>query len=151
MTTNAEPFPLDIEALHAGDVIDVARLQSITRFKHGTENYQHAIRRLAKQIERERKAMGRPVVIRQRKGALEVCTPSDQVKYAKRRAIETGKKLRRTMTVIVTTSVSELTPEEAREWERLSLNTAARMAVFSKRGPKRIVDGAKPKALPSKD
>lgn len=135
----AEVFPLDIEALQPGDVVDVAKLQDITQERHGTDAYHFAVRQLASRIEKERKASGRPVVVRQRKGALEVCDASMKLKYAKRRAAETGRKLRRTMTVLVTTSVAELTDDEARDYERLAMNTAARLVAFSARSPKRIV------------
>lgn len=139
--SKAEVFPLDIAALQPGDVVDVAKLQEITRERHGTDAYHFAVRRIAARIERERKAAGRPITVRQRKGALEICDASMQLKYAKRRAAETGRKLRRTMTVLVTTSVAELTDEEAKDYERLAMNTAARLVSFAKRGPKRIAAG----------
>ena len=139
-TQQATPFPLDIEALKPGDVITVAQLQDITQTRHGTDRYQFAIRALASRIEKERKAMGHPIVIRQRKGALEVCDASMQLRYGKRRYEETARKGRRTMTVLVTTSVSELSDEDAKEYERLALNAAARLVAFSRRSPKRIAE-----------
>lgn len=136
--TQAEVFPLDIEALQPGDVLSVARLQQITQHKHGTDAYQHALRHLIRRIEKERTEMQRPLVLRQRKGAIEVCDASMQLTYAQRRAAETSRKLRRTMTVIVTTSVADLTDDEARAYEHLALTTAAKLVVFSRRSPKRI-------------
>ena len=136
--TQAEPFPLEIEALQCGDVIAVDRLEMITRAKHGTDRYQFALRRLTKQIEKERARMGRPIVIKQRKGALHVCVASEQLQYAKRRSSEAARKVRRTMIVLVTTDVGELSDDELRQHERLALTTAARMLAFKKRSPKRI-------------
>ena len=150
MTDTAEVFPLDVAALQPGDVVPVERLERILLRKHGSEDYQHALRKLMARIERERAQLGRPIVLVQRKGAIVVLRAAEHVHVAGLRSSATRRKLIRAEYVLLTTPVSELTADEMRRWERLAVNTAARRSAFSKRGPKRIATGVNRALPPSK-
>ena len=136
--------PLDIQAIAQGDVISVEQIESITQCKCGTSEYVYALQELRVRIEKERRAIGMPVTLKQRNWSLVVCTPSDQLRVAKNRSREAARKLRKTKTILVETDVSGLTEHELKAHEQLLLNTGARIAVTSAASIRRIVTNAKP-------
>lgn len=135
----AEPFPFDVAALKVGDVIDVVRLEAITQTVFGTTAYHYAVRKLIERVNRERRQAGRPLVLRQRKGAVEVCDAPQGLHVARNRAAEASRKLRKTQERLLSIAVTELSPAELLAWEALAQKTAARLIAFSRRAPKRIV------------
>lgn len=138
----AQIHPLDIESLNPGDVISVEQIEEITQSKSGTTAYSYAVQGLRSRIEKERRRIGRPITARQLRGALVICTPSDQLRVAGNRSKEAARKLRKTHTILIETRVEGLTEDEMKAHERLLLSTGAKMAVTSKSSIRRIIAGS---------
>ena len=129
---------IDVDLLEAGQVIPVPILEEVTGSACGSVTYHLAVLRLIERIERYRRSIGKPVIIRQRGGELFVCTPTQVLKYAKRKALGITRAARRTLEALSVGGTEGLTDQERKQHERLELNTAARLAMLAQRAPVRV-------------
>jgi len=77
----ATRWPIDCEQLAKGDVIPIERIEMVTEKNYPSQEYQLALLALKQDLEKRMYDLGRPVTIKQERGALRILKDDEASEY----------------------------------------------------------------------